>query len=213
MSMTNKNMAPPVPANPGTKEEDPLRGVAKDFHDQVAQESKAATSETEFQSLTGKSVQDLTEDDAYDLRVPINAGAMYDPNSLKIVMKDSNYIARWCNRNNVRQSQLVAMGFRALKVEEVVNIDTLQMFEDGQGHFVFADLVAMKIPKQAYYAGLRQAYLRSLHATNSKKAAEAGANFATSNFNQNLGAAERNYMQQHQNNHPDKPVYNPAIGV
>lgn len=221
MPMTNATMAPSVPPahTPAPKlsveqlkqaanlVEDPLAGVAEAFDAKVRAESQPAP--VEQQTLTAKPISDLIESDAYDFSIPINASVAYNADSLKIVLKDPNYIARWCHRNEMRQTQVIGRGFRVIQKDEVANFATLEPFLDSQEHFVSMDLVAMKIRKDVYYAGLRAAMVKSLHASNAKKAAEAGAQHATTNLTGSLSAGERNYLQQHQ----DKPIYNPNIGV
>ncbi len=202
-------------ANQGD-ELDVLSEVASEFKDQVTQEENQAAKVLQAQALaqsskSEKNISDLCEEDAYNLEVAISAKGMSSPDFLKIVLKDKNYIARWCNRNPVRMSQLVGQQFRMVKPEHVVNLSSLDMFLDAQGNFVYADLVAMQIPKNIYYAGLRRAYLKSLHATQNKKAAEAGAAFATSRLQGELTGAERSYMAAH--DLTEKPIYNPNLGV
>lgn len=238
MAMTNSTMAPPVTPNPrltaeqvkdaakvvsqaidinllsGT--EDPLAEVKTEFDDQVKAETVAAEKlmaqqQKEQARVSSVALGDLVEEDAYNLEVAINAKASYSPNFLKIELKDKNYIARWCNVHPLRQAALVAQGFRVIKEADVRNLDELDMFIDGQKHFVYADLIAMQIPKNIYYAGLRKAYLKSLHATNNKKAAEAGAQYASQQLSQSLSGSERSYMAAH--DLTDKPVYNPNLGV
>jgi len=238
MAMTNSTMAPPVNPNPRltaeqvkdaakvvsqaidinllTGAEDPLAETKIQFEDQVRAETIAAEKlmaqqKKEQATVSGVAIGDLVEDDAYNLEVAISAKASYSPNFLKIELKDRNYIARWCNVNPVRQASLVAQGFRAIKKEDIANLEELEMFLDAQQHFVYSDLVAMQIPKNIYYAGLRKAYLKSLHATNNKKAAEAGAHHATNQLKHELTGAERSYLASHDLS--EKPVYNPNLGV
>lgn len=194
--------------------EDLLADTKAEFEDQVKQEVKASQVKAEEKiNSQGTNLKDLTEDDAYDLSVDIMAPALHSPNFLKIVLKDCNYVARWGNTNSIRQGQLVAQGFKKVTKDEVANLETLEMHLDSRGHFVWADLVALKIPKDIYYAGLRRAYVKSLHATNAKKAAEAGALFAKTNLTASLSVADRNYMQQHEAQNSNKPIYNPTVGV
>lgn len=197
--------------------EDPLAGVKDKFEDEISAEAAAIVKELAAQTKAqvqtgGKAIHELVEDDAYNLDVAIAAKGMSSPDFLKVTLKDSNYIARWCNRNPIRMSQLAGQGFRFVKADEVLNLSSLEMFRDSQDNFVYADLVAMKVPKNVYYAGLRRAYLKSLHATNNKKAAEAGAAFAASRLQGELTGSERSYMAEHQES-GSKPIYNPNLGV
>lgn len=158
------------------------------------------------------SVSDLVEDDAYNLEIALAAPQMASPDFLKVVLKDKNYIARWGNRHELRQSQLVGQGFRNVTKDEVENIEDLEMFLDSREHFVWTDLICMKVLKSVYYAGLRRAYTKSLHATNNAAAAKAGAAEAEQKLKFSLTASERSYMAQQQAS-GHKPVYNPTVGV
>lgn len=236
MAMTNETMAPTVAPNeikkpiltaaqlkdafqqmaPLVENEDALAGVKDEFEDEVHLETAKAAKvmhqqNMEQAAISGRSIADLTEDDAYNLEVGIAASAMHSANFLKVVLKDKNYIARWGNTNSIRQGQLVAQGFKYITKEDVENLAELEMHLDSMDHFCWADLVAVKIPKNIYYAGLRKAYLKSLHATNNKKAAEAGAQFAKTQLTGSLSGAERSYVATHLDQ--NKPIYNPTLGV
>ena len=192
-----------------------LSSAQTEFQDQIKHEEQITAQladKTKEAVSDGKSIADLCEDDAYNLEVAISAKSMYSPTALKIVMKDPNYIARWANVNPIRITQLIGQGFRYLKPEMVANLSSLEMFQDSQGNFMWADLTAMYVRKDIYYAGLRRSYIKSLHATNSKKAGEIGATFAKSNLQSGLSAQERNYMAEHEAA-GSKPIYNPNIGV
>jgi hypothetical protein len=231
MAMTNATMAPAVDSKvlltkaqldqaaalaakaqaDAEEEKALLDGTKTDLDAEVKAES--AQLKAAFKSQEGlKDVCDLTEADAYNLDVGIQAGAMANSDALKVRLKDPNYIARWGNRNSVRQSQLIGQGYRVISPDEVTpeTRERLEMFINGQRHFVYSDLIAMKIPKNVYYAGLRRAYLKSLHATNSRKASEAGAIYAKSDLNSSLRGSEKSYMASHEET---KPIYNPSVGV
>jgi hypothetical protein len=187
------------------------------FKDEVAAELRAQLKQMESEHRTQAkfssiAIADLTEADAYNLQVGIQAAQSYSPNFLKITMKDKNYIARWCNVNSVRQAALIGQGFKRINPDEVENLDTLEMFIDSRNHFVYSDLVAMKIPKNIYYAGIRAAYVRSLHAANNQTAAQAGAVFAANDLRSSLSGSERAYLAAHEEV-ANKPVYNPTVGV
>lgn len=206
-----------VDSIPDLNKLDPYLEAKAAFDDEVAAEeaqTEQILSDAEKRQLqmSGKAVGDLVEDDAYDLNVPLYAGARYNPNMLKVELKDPNMIARWGNTNSMRQSMLAAQGFTFVHPKDVKNPDTLEMFGDSLGHFVFADLVAMKIPKNIYYAGLRRAYLKSLHATNDKKARQGGAAFAQQALQNSLTGSERSYMAVHKEQ-THKDVYTPVVGV
>jgi hypothetical protein len=198
--------------------EDPLAGVKEDLEDQIVAEEKAAAQVLQDQQsaqekASGIKMSDLVEDDAYNLEIAIVAAKSYSPNFLRIDMKDKNYVARWGNTNSIRQGQLVAQGFKYLQPEDVENLNELEMHIDSQGRFVWADLIAVKTTKASYYSGLRRAYMKSLHATNDKKAREVGSQFAKTNLTSNLTGPERGYLSQQEQAGTSKPIYNPNIGV
>ncbi len=211
MAMTNQTMAPPVAPNTvasrsNAGKEDPLAGVKEEFDAQVKAESAPAP---KVENLINKPIRELTEDDAYNLEIAMSVSKNVSPYFLKVVLKDPNMTCRWGNTNAIRQGQLVAKGFKPVLKEDVANLEDLEMHLDNQDHFVWADLIAVKISKEVYYAGLRAAFVKSLHATSNKKASERGANFATKKLTSQLLPNERAYMEQHDG----KPVYNPQVGV
>ena len=195
---------------------DPYGATAREFQDEIeAEEAQAAqvlsqANKTQLQS-SGKAIRELIEDDAYDLEIPLYAGVAFNPNLLKVDLIDPNYVARWGNTNNIRQTMLVSQGFSFCSEKDIKNLEQLSMFKDSIGHFVWADLVAMRIRKDIYYAGLRRAYLKSLHATNKSKAAKAGAAFAKGDLNRALTGPERSYMVNQAKQ--DKEIYSPVVGV
>jgi hypothetical protein len=196
---------------------DPYGQTEKQFADEVEAEERQAAevlhqaNESQIK-VSGKTIRDLIEDDAYNLEVPLYAGVAFNPNLLRVEMRDPSYVARWGNTNNIRQTMLVSQGFTFCSEKDVLNFEQLHMFVDSLGHFVWADLVAMKIPKNIYYAGLRRSYLKSLHATNKTKAAQAGAAFAKSDLGRTLTGAEKTYLAN-QTAKLDKEIYTPVVGV
>lgn len=203
------------PDNTADSVDDVYSATSQQFKDEVAAELRAQLLQLEAERKaqgTSVAIADLTEDDAYNLDVSIQTVQSVSPDFLKIVLHDKNYIARWCNTNPLRQGYLIGQGFKRITPDEVANLDTLKMFLDAKGNFVYVDLIAMKIPKNIYYAGIRQAYVRSLRASSNKKAAEAGAVFAANNLRQSLSGNERAYLATHEDV-ANKPVYNPTVGV
>lgn len=199
----------------GQDQDEALIGVSEETKQQLKDEAFAEKTGAAKpkKPLNTVSVADLCEDDAYNLSVYIAAKASYSADFLKVVLKDRNYIARWCNLNHIRQSMLIAQGFRHVSADEVDNMEGLKMFLDVTGRFVYSDLVLMKMRKDEYYGAIRNNYVKSLYATDNRKAMKRGAAWATENLGHSLSAPERTYMEQHQEQHADKPVYNPSVGV
>jgi hypothetical protein len=221
--MTLKSMTtvpenqPQINMNAHNEEADILAQTTAAVTDEIAQEETVIARQLEEANkkqiaTSGKNIAELTEEDAYDFEVPIHAGAAHNPNILKVVLKDKNYVCRWGNTNTIRMTMLRAQGFVPITLSEVENTDTLEMFEDAQNHLVYADLIAMKIPKNIYYAALRRNHQKSMYMTNDKKATEAGANFAKNNLMGELKGNERAYIAQ-QEETGKKPIYSPKIGV
>lgn len=121
----------------------------------------------------------LTMDDIYDLNVPIEAKAFMSADVLAIKLKDSNYEARWVNKNPQRLGDMIAKGFTYISSKDLVNNDAIQTSLDAQGHYCFNDVVAMKIDKATYYQALRHAHERAIATTdqsNARRKAIATAN-------------------------------------
>lgn len=129
----------------------------------------------------------LTMDAVYDLSVNIEAKEFFSADMLDIKLRDTNYEARWVNRNPQRLGEMLGKGFTYLVADDILKDDqtktglAIQTAKDAEGHFSINDVVAMKIDKATYYAALRKAHLRALSTTNEadyiKKAANAANGF------------------------------------
>lgn len=223
MAMTGASMNPVEPNKVSnvakvmatTPVNDPLAGLADAFEADVKEEVVAAATTykaAKAQGELGTNLSDLCEDDAYNLEVAIAASAMSSPDFLKLNLKDPNYVPRWGNTNVMRQGQLRAKGFSYVSREDLKNSEDYESQVDASGHIVWNDLVALKINKGIYFSGLRRAYVKSLHATNNKKAAEAGAAHAKANLVGALKGGERAYLEN-QVEQTGKEIYNPNVGV
>src|ERR1700691_2649008 len=53
----------------------------------------------------------LTMDSIYDLSIPIEAKEFMSADGLKIALKDTNYEARWVNKNPQRMGEMMGRGF------------------------------------------------------------------------------------------------------
>lgn len=147
-----------------------------------------------------KDFSKLTMEDVYNLEVPIEAKEFFNADSLKITLKDSNYEARWVNKNSQNLGNKIAKGFTYITKEDLLTEDSIQAAKDSQGHYVFDDVVAMKIDKATYFAALRYAHLRAIAATDQAQSRRKAANLANSYMTKNVGtdfanASSRGKMQ------------------
>lgn len=125
----------------------------------------------------------MTLDDVYDLSVPIEAKPFMNADVLSIKLLDTNYEARWVNKNPQRLGDMIGKGFSYVVPEDIF-VDSegnkgIETGTDSEGHFCFNDVVAMKIDKATYYRALRAAHERAVSTTNetvSRKRAAASAN-------------------------------------
>lgn len=127
----------------------------------------------------------LTMDAVYDLSVNIEAKEFFSADMLDIKLKDTNYEARWVNKNPQRLGEMLGKGFTYLVADDILKDNqtktglAIQTAKDAEGHFSINDVVAMKIDKATYFAALRKAHLRALSTTNEAeyiKRAENAAN-------------------------------------
>lgn len=120
----------------------------------------------------------LTLDDVYDLSVPIEAKAFMSADVLAIKLKDTNYEARWVNKNPQRLGEMIAKGFTYIEPNDLVSSNAIQTGVDAEGHYCFNDVVAMKIDKATYYRALRAAHERAVSTTDQSKSRERAAKTA-----------------------------------
>lgn len=122
----------------------------------------------------------LTMDAVYDLSIPIEAQEFMSADALTIHLSDTNYEARWVNKQPQNLSSKIAKGFTYIVPKDLQNgtEEAIKASKDAQGHYVFDDVVAMKIDKATYYAALRAAHLRALATTDEVKARQRAAKSA-----------------------------------
>jgi hypothetical protein len=124
----------------------------------------------------------MTLDSVYDLSVPIEAKPFMSADVLAIKLKDTNYEARWVNKNSQNLGDKIAKGFTYIVSQDLVSSDGIQTGKDASGHYSFNDVVAMKIDKATYYAALRAAHLRAVSTTNVSGLAKKAASAANDNM-------------------------------
>ena len=153
----------------------------------------------------------LTMDAVYDLSVPIVAKEFMSADALTIHLRDTNYEARWVNKNPQNLGSKIAKGFTYIVPNDLKQgtEEAIKASKDVQGHYVFDDVVAMKIDKATYYAALRAAHLRAIATTNevnarARAAKSANAYMEHSEVSQDYksAAAQRKMV-----------FYDPQIGV
>jgi hypothetical protein len=166
----------------------------------VQEQTKAAVEAASFdpsrnaQSVR-KSVTPITDfskmslSDVYDLSIPIEAKPFMSADVLTIKLKDTNYEARWVNKNPQRLGEMIGKGFTFITDTDLVEADGVQTGKDAEGHYSFNDVVAMKIDKATYFAALRAAHVRAMSLTNAsglaQKAAQTANNFMSKSENRN----------------------------
>lgn len=135
----------------------------------------------------------MTMDDVYDLSIPIEAKAFMSADVLKIDLKDSNYEARWVNKNPQNLGDKIAKGFTYITAQDLQSSDAIQTSLDASGHYCFNDVVAMKIDKATYYRALRAAHERAVATTDQSRARQKAAATANSFMSQSdVGSDYRN---------------------
>lgn len=121
----------------------------------------------------------MTEETAYDLDIPIVAKPFSNEDSLTVDLKDKSYIARWVNVNPLRLGSMRSRGFIYVISEDLATPLNIEIEVDAQGHYRCNDVVLMRITKERYFSALRAAHLRAIaavSATGAHKAATGVAN-------------------------------------
>lgn len=132
----------------------------------------------------------MSLDDVYDLSIPIEAKPFMSADVLKIDLKDSNYEARWVNKNPQNLGDKIAKGFTYISAQDLTSSDAIQTSLDSQGHYCFNDVVAMKIDKATYYRALRAAHERAVATTDQATARQRAANQANGYMHRESGYSQ-----------------------
>lgn len=150
----------------------------------------------------------LTDADVYDLSIPIEAKPFMSADVLHVKLKDTNYEARWVNKNPQNLGNKIAKGFTYIEPGDLIQKDGIKTGMDAEGHYCFDDVVAMKIDKATYYAALRAAHLRAVNTTDQSRSRERAAKAANSYMNNESG-----YSNDFQNAAVTKKMvfYDPGI--
>jgi hypothetical protein len=164
-------------------------GMAAAFAKLAQQAAQAAIAEAKFDSraeaqairrgavpVTDFSAMSIS--DVYDLSIPIEAKPFMSADVLEIKLKDTNYEPRWVNKNPQRLGSMIAKGFTYIQSEDLVSADGIKTGLDAEGHFVYDDVVAMKIDKATYYRALRAAHERAVATTDQSNSRKRAARIA-----------------------------------
>lgn len=114
----------------------------------------------------------LTEFTALDPDAPVYIPVIEHevPNYLDMELADPEYIPVWANKNEVRVSQLVAEGYELLKAEHVRKGFKLPLKFGGEGFYIYADVICMRVHKRILFGKRRRLVELS---TNAMKALQA----------------------------------------
>lgn len=131
----------------------------------------------------------MTEETAYDLDIPIIAKPFSNEDSLNVDLKDKSYIARWVNVNPLRLGSMRARGFIYVVDADLDSPLNIEIEVDAQGHYRCNDVVLMRITKERYFSALRSAHLRAIAAVSATEAHKAAASVAN-RYMEKIGGGE-----------------------
>jgi hypothetical protein len=130
---------------------------------------------------------DMTEEAAYDLDLPIVAKPFSNEDSLDVSLKDTSYVARWVNVNPMRLGAMKSRGFIFVVEADLAKPLNIEIEVDAQGHYRCNDVVLMRITKERYYGALRAAHLRAISAVSATGAHKAAASVANQYMEKEAG--------------------------
>lgn len=145
-------------------------------------DSVAFTGKTQVISKKNAPIIDfssLTQEDVYNLDIPIEAKAFMAGDPLKVNLKDSNYEARWVLTQSQRLGYMKSIGFSYVSAEDLADQLETEVSTDASGHFTINDVVLMRIQKVRYYPALRAAHQRAVNTMQSAQASKSGMSTAS----------------------------------
>ena len=166
--LTNADIARMLQDLPADQMEEFTRRVAAETRRQAAAEATQKTKVPQTQYVTDFS--NLQEKDIFDLRVQIEAISHEIPEFLTVKLKDPNYSPRWIQTNSRRLGQALAEGWHYVIHDDLGEELKVEISGDASGHYIYADVVLMKIQKSKLYSRIRANFLRSLAVTKSQTA-------------------------------------------
>ena len=149
----------------------------------------------------------ITEDQIFDID-GIEARGFMNSDVLKVNLVDSNYVARWVNKNPKRLGSMIARGFTYVAESEISNSVDQAVSLDSSGHFAYDDVVLMKIPKSIYYPALKKAELDAKTVLGQVQNGSYGKTKADQFMQHEAGGEYGRAQQQKQIS-----FYNPQVGV
>lgn len=105
----------------------------------------------------------LSEKDALNLSNPISIPVIEHevPSYLEMQLADPEYVCVWANRDQRRLGQLLAEGYELLKKEHVSPSFPVPLKWDGEGLYVYQDVIAMRVHKRILFAKRRKVVEKS----------------------------------------------------
>jgi hypothetical protein len=179
----------------------------------VQEQLAAKASQPDKKSASPRYITDfsnVSERDVFNLDVPIQAFSHELPDFLTVKLVDSNFEARWIQTNSRRLGQAIAEGFTYVTNAELAGALQVYVTPDASGHFVYADVVLMKLPKAKLYARLRSNFIRSLSVTKNVSALheKMRQHIEQDIENQGFGEDFKKYKEKNA-----MGVYSPLIGA
>lgn len=120
----------------------------------------------------------MTEEAAYDLDIPIVAKPFSNEDSLNVDLKDKSYVPRWVNVNPLRLGAMRSRGFIYVHEDDLATPLNIEIEVDAQGHYRCNDVVLMRITKDRYFSALRAAHVRAIAAVSATGAHRAATGVA-----------------------------------
>ncbi|HEY1644808.1 MAG TPA: hypothetical protein VGF75_00295 [Candidatus Saccharimonadales bacterium] len=166
--MSNADLAEMLKNLPADQMEEFTRRVAAETRRQTAAEATTKSKAPGPKYVTDFS--NVQEKDIFDLRVQIEAISHEIPEFLTVKLNDANYSPRWIQVNSRRMGQAHAEGWQYVIKEDLAEDLKVEVAGDASGHYIYADVVLMKIQKAKLYSRIRANFLRSLAVTKSQTA-------------------------------------------
>jgi hypothetical protein len=155
-----------------TKQQEAFRVNAENASNKVT-DGVAHFDSLKIKKPTNVDFSHVTEDDVYNLDIPMEARPFSSEDSLKVVLVDSGYVARWVNKDPRRLGAMIARGFTYVTAKDLAERLEVEVSADAEGHFCLGDVILMKVSKSYYYPAMRAAHLRSIISIGAKGAHKA----------------------------------------
>jgi hypothetical protein len=183
----------------------------EEFTKRVAAETRRLNSEDKAEKAKPKYITDfatIQERDIFDLRVPIEAISHEIPEFLIVNLKDPNYVPRWIQTNSRRLGQAHAEGWLYVTEADLATELKVEVEDDVSGHYVYADVVLMKMQKAKLYQRIRANFLKSLAVTKSQGAIHEAMSKI---INQDLAQSSSDFKKYNESG--AMKTYSPLVGA